>query len=92
MSRKAKKKVKSQKSARPAVWSGKAGTPPAEMVTRPRVKRRQPSAHAAYRKDGVIQESAQGPYGVWGISRPKETTTEARKLLSGGRELARTRP
>lgn len=79
MSRKAKKTVKPQKSTRPAVRSDKAGAPPAEMVTRPRVKRRQPSAHAAYRKDGVIQESAQGPYRVWGISRPKEKTTEARK-------------
>ena len=79
MSRKAKKTVKARKSARPAVRSEKAGTPPAGMVTRPRVKRRQRSAHAAYRKDAVIQESAEGPYRVWGISRPKEKTTERRK-------------
>ena len=76
---KAKKPARAQKTARPAVRSDKAGMPPAEMVTRPRVKRRQRSAHAAYRKDSVIQESTAGPYRVWGISRPKEKTTERRK-------------
>jgi hypothetical protein len=79
MSPKPKKTAKAQKSAGAAVRSDKAGKPPADMVTRPRVKRRQPSAHGAYRKDGVIQESAEGPHRVWGISRPKEKTTERRK-------------
>ena len=62
----------------PTPRSPKAGAPPEELITRPRVKRRQRTAHAAYTKGPVIEESPLGPWRVWGISRPKEKTKESR--------------
>jgi hypothetical protein len=78
------KRSKAQKSARPAVRSTKAGAPRADTVAHPRAKRRLRSAHAAYRKDAVVQKSAEGPSRVWGISRPKE-----KRRRSAGRTAAR---
>ena len=79
MGRKVKRTTKSRKSGAVTARSAKAGKPPKDVTTRPQVMRRQRSAHAAYHKDAVIEQSAEGPYRVWGISRPKEKTTESRK-------------
>jgi hypothetical protein len=78
MSSKSRSKTRGHAHA-PAPRSAKAGKPATEMTTRRRVKRRQRTAHGAYVKDQVIQESPLGPRRVWGISRPKEKTLESRK-------------
>jgi hypothetical protein len=51
--------------------SAKAGRPPAKTVASPRVRRREPSAIAAYRKDTTMFEAADGPRVLWGRTKPK---------------------
>jgi hypothetical protein len=51
--------------------SRKAGKPPAAAAVPPRVRRRQKSAHTAFRKDTTIHEAAEGPRVVWGVTKPK---------------------
>jgi hypothetical protein len=36
-----------------------------------RVRRRQKSARAAFRKDTTIHQAAEGPRVVWGVTKPK---------------------
>jgi hypothetical protein len=35
------------------------------------VRRRQKTAHTAFRKDTTIHEAADGPRVVWGVTKPK---------------------
>lgn len=60
-----------RKQVRPPARSPKAGRPPEDIVSPPRVRRRQKSAHSAFRKDTTIHEAAQGPRVVWGVTKPK---------------------
>ena len=53
------------------VRSPKAGRPPAESVSSPRVRRRQKTAHVAVRKDTMILETSDGPRVLWGVTKPK---------------------
>jgi hypothetical protein len=36
-----------------------------------RVRRRQKTARAAFRKDATIHQAAEGPRVVWGVTKPK---------------------
>jgi hypothetical protein len=51
--------------------SPKSGRPPEERVSAPRVRRREKTAHTAFRKDTTIHEAADGPRVVWGVTKPK---------------------
>jgi hypothetical protein len=51
--------------------SPKAGRPPEEGVAPPRVRRRQKTAHTAFRKDTMISQASQGPRVMWGVTKPK---------------------
>jgi hypothetical protein len=51
--------------------STKAGRPPSSPVMAPRVRRRQKSARAAFRKDTTIHQAAEGPRVIWGVTKPK---------------------
>ena len=51
--------------------STKAGRPPGSPVMAPRVRRRQKSARAAFRKDTTIHQAAEGPRVIWGVTKPK---------------------
>lgn len=55
----------------PRTRSPKAGTPPVQQVRPPRVRRREKSAHAAFRKDTMILQASQGPRVLWGVTKPK---------------------
>ncbi len=48
--------------------SRKAGRPP---ETPARVRRRQKSVYAAFRKDTTIHQAAAGPRAVWAVTKPK---------------------
>jgi hypothetical protein len=51
--------------------SRKAGRPPEPRAVPARVRRRQKSARAAFRKDTTIHQAAEGPRVVWGVTKPK---------------------
>lgn len=51
--------------------SAKAGRPPELRVLATRVRRRQKSARAAFRKDTTIHQAAQGPRAIWAATKPK---------------------
>jgi hypothetical protein len=51
--------------------SRKAGRPPETRAVPARVRRRQKSAHAAFRKDTTIHQAAEGPRVVWAVTKPK---------------------
>ena len=59
------------RSAKQGRRSPKAGRPPASTVMPPRVRRRQKSARAAFRKDTTIHQAAEGPRVIWGVTKPK---------------------
>jgi hypothetical protein len=63
-------KRKGGKTIEPA-RSRKAGRPPEEIPLPPRVRRRQKTAHAAFRKDTTIHQAAAGPRVMWGVTKPK---------------------
>jgi transposase-like protein len=50
--------------------SPKAGRPPREGATPPRVRRRQKTAKAAFRKDTTIMQAAEGPRAAWAATKP----------------------
>jgi hypothetical protein len=54
-----------------AVRSRKAGRPPESRAVPARVRRRQKSAHAAFRKDTTIHQAAEGPRVIWAVTKPK---------------------
>jgi hypothetical protein len=51
--------------------SRKAGRPPEEAVSSPRVRRRKKTAHAAVRKDTMLLQAGEGPRVLWGVTKPK---------------------
>jgi len=51
--------------------SSKAGRPPESRAVPARVRRRQKSARAAFRKDTTIHQAAEGPRVVWAVTKPK---------------------
>jgi len=51
--------------------SRKAGRPPELRAVPARVRRRQRSARAAFRKDTTIHQAAEGPRVVWAVTKPK---------------------
>jgi hypothetical protein len=51
--------------------SAKAGRPPQESVSTPRVRRRQKTAHGAVRKDTMLLQAGAGPRVLWGVTKPK---------------------
>jgi hypothetical protein len=51
--------------------SRKAGRPPELRAVPARVRRRQKSARAAFRKDTTIHQAAEGPRVVWAVTKPK---------------------
>ena len=51
--------------------SPKAGRPPEKRLISGRVRRRMKTAHASFRKDGMLSEAAEGPRVVWGVTKPK---------------------
>lgn len=51
--------------------SRKAGRPPESRAVPARVRRRQKSARAAFRKDTTIHQAAEGPRVVWAVTKPK---------------------
>lgn len=65
-----RKKAPLQKVLR-AARSAKAGRPPEESISSPRVRRRQKTAHAAVKKDTMILQAADGPRVLWGVTKPK---------------------
>ncbi len=60
-----------RKQASRPVRSPKAGRPAEDIVSPPRVRRRQKTAHSAFRKDTTIHEASEGPRVVWGVTKPK---------------------
>jgi hypothetical protein len=60
-----------KKSAKPSIRSKKAGQPPRELATSPRVRRRQKTAKTAVRKDTMLLQSAEDPRARWPASKPK---------------------
>ena len=60
-----------KKSAKPSLRSKKAGQPPQELSTTPRVRRRQKTATIAVRKDTMLLQSAEDPRARWPASKPK---------------------
>jgi hypothetical protein len=60
-----------KKSAKPSPRSKKAGRPPRELSTTPRVRRRQKTATTAVRKDTMVLQSAEDPRARWPASKPK---------------------
>ena len=60
-----------KKSAKPSPRSKKAGQPPRELSTTPRVRRRQKTATTAVRKDTMLLQSAEDPRARWPASKPK---------------------
>jgi hypothetical protein len=59
------------KGSRQPARSAKAGVPPLENASPPWVRRRQKTAHVAFKKGTTLFEAAQGPRVVWGATRPK---------------------
>jgi hypothetical protein len=51
--------------------SPKAGRPPEEIVSPPRVRRRQKTAHVALRKGTTLLEAEHGPRVALGVKKPK---------------------
>jgi hypothetical protein len=51
--------------------SRKAGRPAESRAVPARVRRRQRTARAAFRKDTTIHQAAEGPRVVWGVTKPK---------------------
>ena len=51
--------------------SPKAGCPPEELAVPLRVRRRQKSAHVAFRKGATLAQAAQGPRIVRAVMKPK---------------------
>lgn len=66
-----RKKKAPRRKALSAVRSPKAGRPPIETVSRPRVRRRQTTVHVAVRKDTLMLQAADGPRVLWGVTKPK---------------------
>jgi hypothetical protein len=60
-----------KKSAKPSLRSKKAGQPPRDLSTTPRVRRRQKTATVAVRKDTMALQSSQDPRARWPASKPK---------------------
>jgi hypothetical protein len=54
-----------------AARSRKAGRPPESRAVPARVRRRQKSARAAFRKDTTIHQAAEGPRVIWAVTKPK---------------------
>jgi hypothetical protein len=63
--------AKKRKSGFAVTRSSKAGRPAEEMVSPPRVRRRQKTAHVAWRKDTMVSQAADGPRVLWGVTKPK---------------------
>lgn len=69
--------MKTQATGRTRSWqplggrSPKAGHPPEEAVGPPRVRRRQKTAHVAYRKGAMLAQAAQGPRVIRAVTKPK---------------------
>lgn len=59
------------RSAKKSPRSPKAGRPPDPQAMPARVRRRQKSARASFRKDTTIHQAAQGPRAIWAASKPK---------------------
>ena len=59
------------RSARKPGRSAKAGRPPDLRAMPARVRRRQRSAVAAFRKDTTIHQAAEGPRAIWAATKPK---------------------
>ena len=51
--------------------SRKAGRPPESRAVPARVRRRQKTARAAFRKDTTIHQAAEGPRVVWAVTKPR---------------------
>lgn len=68
MARAAKARVRSGKER---ARSAKAGRPPKPQAIPARVRRRQKTARAAFRKDTTIHQAAQGPRAIWAATKPK---------------------
>ena len=65
------KRAKSARSKKALpVRSARAGRPPQEPAVAPRMRRRQKSAHAAFRKDTTIHQAPEGSRATWPASRP----------------------
>ncbi len=54
-----------------AVRSRKAGRPPESRAVPARVRRRQKSPNAEFRKDTTIHQAAEGPRVIWAVTKPK---------------------
>jgi hypothetical protein len=59
------------RSAKERPRSPKAGRPPVLQAMPERVRRRQKSARAAFRKDTTIHQAAAGPRAIWAATKPK---------------------
>jgi hypothetical protein len=51
--------------------SKKAGEPRSAPASPPRIRRRQPSAQGAVRKDTMLLAAPEGPRVLWGRTKPK---------------------
>lgn len=67
----AKARAARVRSAKQGRRSAKAGRPPSPQAMPARVRRRQKSARAAFRKDTTIHQAAEGPRVIWGVTKPK---------------------
>jgi len=52
--------------------SPKAGKPPQEVAASSQVRRRQKTATAAFKKDTMLSQAAEGPRVWWAAGKPKE--------------------
>jgi hypothetical protein len=57
-----------------AARSRKAGRPSPQGAVPTRVRRRQKTARAAFRKDTTLHQAGTGPRVVWGVTKPKIKT------------------
>jgi hypothetical protein len=51
--------------------SPKAGRPPQESVSSPRVRRRKKTAQGSVKKDSMLLQAEDGPRVLWGVTKPK---------------------
>jgi len=70
MAKKSRRRSRTRKTIE-AARSRKAGRPPESRAVPARVRRRQKSARAAFRKDTTIHQAAEGPRVIWAVTKPK---------------------
>lgn len=67
----ARSKQRPRRNAITPARSAKAGRPPQEAVSSPRVRRRSKTAYGAVKKDSMLLQTDDGPRVQWAVTKPK---------------------